>query len=123
MTEWTPVCRVGALDPERAVAALVGGVQVAIVRLPDGRVFCVGHHDPFSGANVIARGIVGSRTVAGEQVPTIASPMFKQVFDLRTGVCLDEPQVGLGSWAIRVAGDFVEVGPAMRAATRTGVGV
>ena len=50
----------------------------------------------------MARGIVGSRTVAGEQVPTIASPMFKQVFDLRTGLCLDDPQVGLGCWAVRV---------------------
>ena len=111
MSDWTPVCRVGALEPERAVAALVGNAQVAIVRLLDGRVFCVGHHDPFSGANVMARGIVGSRTVAGEQVPTIASPMFKQVFDLRTGLCLDDPQVGLDRWAVRIAEGLVQVAP------------
>ena len=41
--------------------------------------------DPYSGAHVISRGIVGTRGA----VPTIASPMHKQVFDLRTGECLD----------------------------------
>lgn len=121
MTTWVPVCRVGELEPERAVAALVDGVQVAVVRLADGRVFCVGHHDPFSAANVIARGIVGSRTVAGEQVPTIASPMFKHVFDLRTGVCLDDPDIALGAWAVRVVHETVEVGPVSRPAARGGV--
>jgi len=121
VSAWTPVCRVGALEPERAVAALVDGVQVAVVRLLDGRVFCVGHHDPFSGANVIARGIVGSRTVEGEQVPTIASPMFKQVFDVRTGVCLDDPQVSLGSWPVRVVAGVVELGAPTREADRAAV--
>lgn len=38
---------------------------------------------------MIARGIVGTRGDA----PTIASPMSKQVFDLRTGVCLDDASV------------------------------
>jgi nitrite reductase (NADH) small subunit len=87
------VCRYADLEPERGVAALVDGVQVAVFRLADGRVLAVGHRDPFSGANVIARGIVGTR---GE-IPTVASPMHKQVFDLRTGHCLDDPAVTLGS--------------------------
>ena len=33
----------------------------------------------------MSRGIVGDR----QGVPTVASPMYKQVFDLRTGACLD----------------------------------
>ena len=41
--------------------------------------------DPYSRAHVISRGIVGTR----QDAPTVASPMYKQVFDLRTGACLD----------------------------------
>src|SRR5690606_253961 len=82
---WTTVCQVRNLLPERGAAALVGGVQVALFRLLDGAVHAVSHTDPFSGANVMARGIVGSRVVDGEEVPTVTSPMYKQVFNLRTG--------------------------------------
>lgn len=95
------VCRFDDLEPERGVAALVGGVQVALFRLHDGTVAAIDHRDPFSGANVLARGIVGSRGAA----PTVASPLHKQVFDLRTGRCLDDPQVG-----VRVHEAWVEDG-------------
>ena len=73
------------LTPELGVAALVGGEQVAVFRLADDRVFAVSNLCPFSGAAVISRGITGSR---GE-VPTIASPVYKQVFSLVDGRCLD----------------------------------
>jgi nitrite reductase (NADH) small subunit len=83
---------------------------VALFRLFDGSVHAVGHRDPFSGAHVMARGIVGTRG----DVPTVASPMYKQVFDLRTGVCLDvpeDPAVRLLVHAVRVRDGRVEVGP------------
>ncbi len=79
------ICSLDQLTPELGVAALVGDVQVAVFRLADGRVFAVSNHCPFSGAAVISRGITGSR---GE-VPTIASPVYKQVFSLLDGRCLD----------------------------------
>ena len=79
------VCSILDLTPELGVAALVGGEQVAIFRLADGRVYAVQHLCPFSGAAVIARGITGSRW----KVPTIASPIYKQVFSLEDGRCLD----------------------------------
>jgi len=108
---WTPVCRVDDLAPERGAAALVGGEQVALFRLVDGTVLAVQQRDPFSGAHVISRGIVGTRGDA----PTVASPMYKQVFDLRTGRCLDgvgrEPQ-DLRTWPVRLDGDVVLVGAA-----------
>jgi NAD(P)H-dependent nitrite reductase small subunit len=81
----TPVCRLEDLSTERGVAALVGGTQVALFRTFDDAVFALQQRDPFSGANVMSRGIVGSRG----DVPTVASPMYKQVFDLRTGECID----------------------------------
>jgi nitrite reductase (NADH) small subunit len=106
---WTAVCRLDDLAPERGAAALVGGEQVALFRLVDGSVLAVQQRDPFSGAHVISRGIVGTRGDA----PTVASPMYKQVFDLRSGRCLDgvgrEPQ-DLRTWDVRIEGDVVLVG-------------
>jgi nitrite reductase (NADH) small subunit len=102
---WVPVCRYADLEPERGVAALVDGVQVALFRLHDGTLAALDHQDPFCGANVMARGLVGSRGDA----PTVASPMYKQVFDLRTGSCLDEPAVALRVHAVRVVDGVVQV--------------
>lgn len=112
---WTRVCALDALVPDRGAAALLDGHQVALFRL-SGRsggpeiVHAVDHRDPFSGANVMARGLVGSR----QGTPTIASPMHKQVFDLATGRCLDDDSVSLRVWPTRVVGGWVEIagGPA-----------
>ncbi|GAA1528778.1 nitrite reductase small subunit NirD [Kribbella lupini] len=92
------VCAYEALLPERGVAALVGDRQVALFRTYAGDVYALSNTDPFSGANVLSRGIVGSRG----DVPTVASPMFKQVFDLRTGECLDDPAVAVAAYAVEV---------------------
>ncbi|MEJ7634449.1 nitrite reductase small subunit NirD [Aeromicrobium sp.] len=105
MSEWERVCALDALTPDRGAAALVGGHQVAVFRLSAGDVHAVDHLDPFSRANVMARGLVGSR----QGVPTIASPMHKQSFDLRTGQCLDDPDVSLRVWPTRVSGGWVEI--------------
>ncbi|HET6986044.1 MAG TPA: nitrite reductase small subunit NirD [Kribbella sp.] len=101
----TVVCRYDVLLPERGVAALIGELQLALFRTHDGEVFAIGNQDPFSGANVMSRGIVGSRG----DVPTVASPMFKQVFDLRTGECLDDPSVSLPVYRVEVVDGLVAV--------------
>ncbi|MGY4765298.1 nitrite reductase small subunit NirD [Kribbella sp. CWNU-51] len=101
----TVICRYDALLPERGIAALVGEVQIALFRTHDGQVFAIGNQDPFSGANVMSRGIVGSRG----DVPTVASPMFKQVFDLRTGSCLDDPSVALPVYQVEVVDEMVRL--------------
>ncbi|MEV4258074.1 nitrite reductase small subunit NirD, partial [Spirillospora sp. NPDC049652] len=102
---WHEVCRVAELLPERGAAALVAGVQVALFRTFGGGLHAVGNLDPFSGAQVISRGILGCRDGA----PVVASPMFKQVFDLRTGECLSEPGPGLPVFGVRVRAGRVEV--------------
>jgi nitrite reductase (NADH) small subunit len=99
------VCRYDVLLPERGVAALIGDLQIALFRTHDGEVFAIGNQDPFSGANVMSRGIVGSRG----DLPTVASPMFKQVFDLRTGACLDDPSVSLPVYQVEVVDGQVTV--------------
>ena len=98
-TTWVPVCRLDELEPDRGACVLVGPYQVALFRLaPDDSVHALSNYDPFSGAYVLSRGIVGSK---GE-VPKVASPVYKQSFDLRTGRCLDDPDVEVRTFAVRV---------------------
>ena len=100
-TAWVRVCAVADLEIERGRAALLGDTQVALFLTHGGRVYAVSNLDPYSGAHVISRGIVGTR----QDAPTVASPMYKQVFDLRTGVCLDtqgkDPE-SLAVWPVAV---------------------
>lgn len=115
-TTMTRVCALSDLTPERAVAALAAdGQQVAIVRLADDEVFAVGHRDPYALANVIARGVVGTRTVDGETYDVIQSPLYKQAFDVRTGEDVADRSVSLGTWEVRVNGDDVELGAQLSA--------
>lgn len=110
----TQVCRLDQIDREAGVAALVEGEAVAVFRTHDDRVFALSNFDPFGRASVLARGIVGTRTVRGEdgeeEVPFVASPLLKQAFDLRTGVCLDDPAVVVASYEVEVADGIVSVG-------------
>ena len=102
---WMDVCALDDLEPFWGEAALVGGHQVALVRLPGDRVFAVGNLDPVAGAFVMSHGIVGSR---GER-PTIASPLHKEVYDLESGDRLGAHGPGLGSYPVRVTDGRVEV--------------
>jgi nitrite reductase (NADH) small subunit len=43
-------------------------------------------------------------------IPTVASPLHKQVFDLRTGACLDDAAVAVPVFAVREREGRVEVG-------------
>lgn len=104
------ICAVHELEIERGRAALVGSDQIALFLLRDGSVHAVSNLDPYSGAHVISRGIVGTR---GE-VPTVASPMHKQVFDLRTGDCLEtqgKQLAYLAVWTVLRDGDEIHVVP------------
>src|SRR5918912_1535040 len=83
------VCRLEDILPNGGVCALVEGQQGAIFRLDDDRVFALGNRDPFSGANVLSRGIVGD--LKGELV--VASPVYKQHFSLLTGRCIEDESV------------------------------
>lgn len=103
--EWTAVCALDRLQPERGVAALIGGQEVAVFRTYDDTLFAIGNRDPLAGAQVMARGIVGTRG----QTPTVASPLHKQVYDLRTGECLDVPGVRVPTYPVRCADGVVEV--------------
>ena len=105
MSNWVEVCTYDAIYPDTGVCALIDGRQVAIFRLSDGTLYAVSNHDPFSQANVLSRGIIGDR--AGE--PKIASPIYKQTFNLRTGVCYEDATVKLDVYRVRRRRGLVEV--------------
>jgi nitrite reductase (NADH) small subunit len=94
----------GVLQPEQGVAVLLpDGTSAAVFLLHDGSVHAVGNLDPFYGAPVICHGIVGDRAGA----PTVASPLGKQVFCLRTGRCLDDPEASLPVFPAQTGEDGV----------------
>jgi nitrite reductase (NADH) small subunit len=104
--EWLEVCALADIPPGCGVAALLRGRQIALVRPGEGdTLFALSNYDPFSEAFVIARGIVGD--AAGR--PKIASPIYKQSFDLATGACLDDASIRLPVYPVRVRGGRVEV--------------
>lgn len=87
------VCGLDDILDGAGVCALVDGEQVALFRVGD-EVFAVENRDPFSAANVISRGLVGD--LAGQLV--VASPVYKQHFNLRSGRCLEDEAVSLRTW-------------------------
>lgn len=103
--EWTPICALDKLPVDRGVTALVRGHAIALFLFED-HVFAIGNHDPFSKVMVLGRGIVGVRGDA----PCVASPEGRRAFDLRTGVCLDDPSVSVPSYPVRVVDGVVQVG-------------
>lgn len=104
---WIPVCDLSVLQPNRGVAALLPtGEQVAVFRTQDDEVFALSNLDPFSGAAVLSRGIVGDRG----GVPVAVSPIYKQAFNLRTGACVDDPTVMVSVYPVRMDAGTILVG-------------
>jgi nitrite reductase (NADH) small subunit len=105
---WTTACRYDHLIPGRGVGVLLDdGSQAALFRLDDGAVHAIGNVDPFSGAAVLSRGIVGDR--AGRAM--VQSPILKQAFALDDGACLDDERVSVPVYPVRVTADGrIEVG-------------
>ena len=104
---WTAICRVDDIVPDTGVCALLKGRHVAVFRVGDAspRVFAIDNIDPNAGASVLSRGIVGSM---GERI-VVASPLYKQHFDLASGACLEAPEHSVATWPARVFADMVWV--------------
>jgi len=106
-TIWVDVCEHDDLPLDRGVCALVGPYQVAVFRVsPHEDLYAVSNYDPFSGAHVLSRGIVGSKG----DTPKVASSIYKQSFDLRTGECLEDSSVTIATFPVRTVDRRVQVG-------------
>ncbi|WP_432066436.1 nitrite reductase small subunit NirD [Streptomyces sp. C10-9-1] len=96
---WLALCPLARLTPGRGVAALLpGGRQAALFLDRDGVPYAIDNRDPFTGARVLSRGLVG--TAGGR--PFVASPLLKQRFDLANGQCLDEDGVAVRAYEVRL---------------------
>lgn len=106
VAEWVTVCTLEAILPNTGVNALVGTEQVAIFRIGNtDEVYALSNYDPFSKAFVLSRGLVGDR----KGVLKVASPIYKQNFNLQTGECLDDATVKIPAYPARVVKGRVEV--------------
>jgi nitrite reductase (NADH) small subunit len=95
---WFAVCGLADLTPGRGVAALLpDGTQAAVFLDRAGRTYAIGNRDPFTGAYVLSRGLLGS----AKGGPFVASPLLKQRFDLVTGRCLDDDTVSVPVYPAR----------------------
>ncbi|WP_212912041.1 nitrite reductase small subunit NirD [Streptomyces sp. TS71-3] len=98
---WVTVCEGVRLTPGRGVAVLLpDGRQAALFLDRAGRLHAVDNRDPFTGASVLSRGLLGS--AAG--IPFVASPLLKQRFALTDGRCLDDDGVSVTAYQARVSG-------------------
>lgn len=80
----TQLCDASALEPELGAAVLLDDArQLALFRVGK-EIFAVANIDPYSGAAVMSRGIVGEH----EGRPVVASPLLKQRFYLDDGTSL-----------------------------------
>ena len=107
---WTDVCPVSDMIDSVGQCALLNGRQIALFYLADPQseqplLFALDNYDPFSAANVLSRGVVGD--IQGRLV--VASPVYKQHFDLATGQCLEDESVTLTSYPVRVVDGIVQV--------------
>lgn len=106
-TSWDVVCKVEDLVPESGVAVWTEDGPVAVFYLPHRlpALFAVSHTDPFSGSNVLARGITGD--IKGE--PVVASPLYKQHFSLITGQCLEDETVNIKTYPVLLDGNQIRL--------------
>ena len=69
-------------------------------------VYAIGNYDPNSHAAVLSRGLIGN---LGERI-VVASPIYKQHFDLTTGECLEAPANSVHAYATKVENGTIWVG-------------
>ena len=102
---WISICKLQDLPLNAGVAALLNAdtpeeTQIALFRTSgNDAVYAISNFDPFSEANVLARGILCS---IGEQI-AVASPVLKEHFDLATGQCFEDDSVSIATFPVKIA--------------------
>ena len=106
MSDWIAVCNEVDLIPGAGVCALLEEEQVAIFKMrKDSSVYAISNYDPIGKANVLSRGITGS---IGDDV-VVASPLYKQHFNLATGACLEDTEHSVKIFPVRVAAGKIQL--------------
>ncbi len=106
MNDWITVCDEADLVAGTGVCALLNKEQVAIFKIrKSNTLYAISNYDPFGKANVLSRGITGS---IGDDI-VVASPLYKQHFNLESGVCLEDENASVKTFPVRVANGKVQL--------------
>ncbi|AHJ76269.1 MULTISPECIES: nitrite reductase small subunit NirD [Kosakonia] len=106
MSQWNTVCNIDDIIPATGVCALVKGQQVAIFRpRHDDQVYAISNIDPFFESSVLSRGLIAEHQ--GEL--WVASPLKKQRFRLRDGVCMEDESRSVAHFDARVKDGEVQI--------------
>jgi nitrite reductase (NADH) small subunit len=100
---WTLVCELDDIVQNTGVCALVDEEQVAIFRVGERELYALDNFDPNAGASVLSRGLIGN---LNDRL-VVASPIYKQHFDLHTGECLEVPEHSVHAWLVKLEGEHV----------------
>lgn len=107
--QWQNICEIDDILPNMGVCALFQGQQVAIFRVlnPKGSedLYAINNYCPFSASNTLSRGLVGSL----EDRVVVASPLYKQHFDLTTGICIEDSSVNVNIYPVRLNGATIQL--------------
>ncbi|RLA46345.1 MAG: nitrite reductase (NAD(P)H) small subunit [Gammaproteobacteria bacterium] len=108
---WEKICPLEELPLDAGVAALISQgtsqeQQIALFRPRDSAdIYAISNFDPFSDANVLARGILCS--IDGELA--VASPVLKEHFSLTTGQCFEDESVVVNTYPVKISDGTVFV--------------
>jgi nitrite reductase (NADH) small subunit len=107
--EWFDICNVDDILQNMGRCALFNEQQVAIFRIKNKsgqeQFYAIDNYCPFSKSNTISRGLTGS--IADKVV--VASPIYKQHFELSTGLCLEDENVSLKTYPVRLSGNTIQL--------------
>ena len=103
-SDWEVICGSSDILPFVGVRALLGEEQVAVFRVRE-KLFAISAIDPFTKTAVLARGIVGDL----QNQTVVASPLYKQHFNLETGVCLEDNSIKVKTFRVREQAGKIEL--------------
>lgn len=101
---WHSICRDEDLPHYLGTRALIDDEQIAVFKIAS-QFYAISAVDPFTKTAVLSRGIVGD--IKGRTV--VASPLYKQHFDLSSGQCLEDDSVCLKTYPIRCVDGWIEI--------------
>ena len=123
---WVQICRLDELPTDSGMAALLNEntpqeEQIALFKVVEratqaSTIYAISNFDPFSQANVLARGILcsssSSEKTSQDNKSTalaVASPVLKQHFDLSSGQCVEESDVLIKTYPSKISDGLVFV--------------
>ncbi|BET41360.1 MULTISPECIES: nitrite reductase small subunit NirD [Atlantibacter] len=106
MSQWMTICPIEKILPATGVCALFNEQQVAIFRpYESDEVYAISNIDPFFDASVLSRGLI----VEHQGELWVASPLKKQRFRLRDGLCMEDESHSVAHYEARVKDGQVQL--------------